>query len=87
MPEIATIRVEVVIIMRQTPRRLVGQLAGFHHDARVWPWAGGTVEAVTQATGRVVRFRETLAETPAPTSRELALLRDRHERTAVAHAG
>lgn len=47
---------------------------------------GVTREQVQQHTGWTVRFADDLSETPAPTERELSLLRDIQERTKRAHA-
>ena len=41
---------------------------------------------VAEATGWPVRFAERVAETPAPTERQLNVLRELQERTAKAHA-
>lgn len=46
---------------------------------------GVTREQVQAQTGWPVRFRATVADTPAPTSDELETLRDLHARTARAH--
>ena len=48
---------------------------------------GVTIQQVKDATGWDVAFALNLAETPAPTPRELDVLRDLQKRTAVAHAG
>jgi glutaconate CoA-transferase subunit B len=44
-----------------------------------------TREQVVEQTGWPVAFAPTVDETPAPTARELDVLRDLHARTAVAH--
>ena len=46
---------------------------------------GVTREQVVEQTGWPVAFAPTVDETPAPTARELDVLRDLHARTAVAH--
>jgi glutaconate CoA-transferase subunit B len=46
---------------------------------------GVTREQVVDETGWPVAFAATVDETPAPTARELDVLRDLHARTAVAH--
>jgi len=46
---------------------------------------GVTRAQVVEATGWPVRFAATVAETPAPTERELEVLRELHARTASAH--
>jgi len=46
---------------------------------------GVTRAQVVEATGWPVRFADTVAETPAPTARELEVLRELHVRTASAH--
>jgi glutaconate CoA-transferase, subunit B len=46
---------------------------------------GVTREQVVEQTGWPVTFAATVDETPAPTARELDVLRDLHARTAVAH--
>jgi glutaconate CoA-transferase subunit B len=46
---------------------------------------GVTRQAVVDATGWPVSFADAVDETPAPTSHELRVLRDLHERTALAH--
>ena len=46
-----------------------------------------TREQIAEATGWPVRFASEVGETPPPTERELATLRDVQERTARAHAG
>jgi glutaconate CoA-transferase, subunit B len=48
---------------------------------------GVTAEDVVQACGWPLRVAERLAETPAATAEELAVLRDLQERTRRAHAG
>ena len=47
---------------------------------------GVTREQVQANTGWAVRFAENLAETPAPTEQELAVLRDLQARTVRAHS-
>jgi glutaconate CoA-transferase, subunit B len=47
---------------------------------------GVTRDQMREQTGWDLRFRENVAETPAPTSGELAVLRDLLERTERAHA-
>ena len=42
-------------------------------------------QRVQENTGWPVRFAASVAETPAPTTEELAALRDLNERTARAH--
>lgn len=42
-------------------------------------------EQVREATGWEVEFADNVATTPAPTDRELEVLRDLHRRTAIAH--
>ena len=46
---------------------------------------GVTREHVVDQTGWPVAFAPSVAETPAPSARELEVLRDLHARTAVAH--
>lgn len=46
---------------------------------------GVTRAEIEAATGWPVRFADALAETPAPTAEELAVLRDIHARTKKAH--
>jgi glutaconate CoA-transferase, subunit B len=46
---------------------------------------GVTRERIRENTGWPVRFAETVAETPAPTAAELAVLRELNDRTARAH--
>ncbi|MDJ1159159.1 CoA-transferase subunit beta [Chelatococcus sp. SYSU_G07232] len=48
---------------------------------------GVTRDKIVENTGWPIRFAGTVAETPAPTERELAVLRDLQERTRRAHAG
>lgn len=48
---------------------------------------GVTRERIIENTGWQVRFEDEVAETPTPTERELAVLRDLKDRTARAHAG
>jgi glutaconate CoA-transferase subunit B len=73
------------------PTRLVTDLAIFEPEAGTHEFIvtslhpGGTREAVREATGWAVRFAPDVAETPAPSSEELTVLRDLHRRTAVAH--
>jgi glutaconate CoA-transferase subunit B len=64
-------------IMRPHPETKELQVESLH--------PGVTRQAVVDATGWPVSFAETVAETPAPTSHELRVLRDLHERTALAH--
>jgi glutaconate CoA-transferase subunit B len=45
---------------------------------------GVSREAIQQNTGWTVRYAAKVAETPAPTARELEILRDLHARTARA---
>jgi len=46
---------------------------------------GVTRDQMQEATGWPIRFADLLAETPPPTTRELAVLRELHARTAAAH--
>ena len=46
---------------------------------------GVTRDQVVEQTGWPVRFAGTVVETPAPTARELEVLRDLQARTAAAH--
>jgi glutaconate CoA-transferase, subunit B len=46
---------------------------------------GVSRDRVVEQTGWPVSFADTVAETPAPTPRELEVLRDLHARTALAH--
>jgi glutaconate CoA-transferase, subunit B len=48
---------------------------------------GVTTEQITKATGWKVRFAEDVEQTPPPSERELATLRDLLARTARAHGG
>jgi glutaconate CoA-transferase subunit B len=48
---------------------------------------GVTREQVQANTGWAIRFADDVAETPPPSERELAVLRDLQQRTARAHAG
>jgi glutaconate CoA-transferase subunit B len=47
--------------------------------------AGVTRAKVEDATGWAIRFADDVRETPEPTERELSVLRDLQQRTAVAH--
>jgi glutaconate CoA-transferase, subunit B len=44
-------------------------------------------EDIVQRTGWMIRFADTLEQTPPPTENELAVLRDLHARTERAHTG
>ena len=46
---------------------------------------GVTREKIAENTGWPVRFADKIAETPAPTAKELETLRALHARTAAAH--
>lgn len=48
---------------------------------------GVSAQDVEEQTGWPVRFAETVERTPAPTSQELAALRELQERTRLAHTG
>jgi glutaconate CoA-transferase, subunit B len=48
---------------------------------------GVTRRQIDDSTGWTVRYAEKVAETPAPTARELGVLRELHARTARAHSG
>lgn len=47
--------------------------------------AGVTRKKVEDATGWTIRFADDVRQTPEPTERELSVLRDLQQRTAVAH--
>ena len=47
---------------------------------------GVTREQIQENTGWPVKFAATVAQTPAPTAKELEVLRDLHARTDRAHA-
>jgi len=64
-------------IMRPHPETKELQVTSLH--------PGVTRERVIEQTGWPVTFAATVDETPAPTARELDVLRDLHARTAVAH--
>jgi glutaconate CoA-transferase subunit B len=64
-------------IMRPHPETKELQVTSLH--------PGVTRERVIEETGWPVSFGATVDETPAPTARELQVLRDLHARTAVAH--
>jgi len=64
-------------IMRPHPETNELQVTSLH--------PGVTRERVIEETGWPVSFAATVDETPAPTARELQVLRDLHARTAVAH--
>jgi glutaconate CoA-transferase subunit B len=64
-------------IMRPHPETKELQVTSLH--------PGVTRERVIEETGWPVSFAATVDETPAPTARELQVLRDLHARTAVAH--
>lgn len=74
------------------PTRLITDLCLFSPDpvskemTVVSLHPGVTREQVQQNTGWAVRFADDLGETPAPTERELSILRDIQERTKRAHA-
>jgi glutaconate CoA-transferase subunit B len=78
-------------IATKGPTRLVTDLAVFEPEAGTHEFVvtglhpGVTREAVRDATGWAVRFAPEPGETPAPSPEELAVLRDLHRRTAVAH--
>ena len=46
---------------------------------------GVTREQIQDATGWTVKYADKVAETPAPTEKELTVLRELHARTARAH--
>jgi glutaconate CoA-transferase subunit B len=48
---------------------------------------GVTVEQVKEATGWNLKVSDNIGQTPEPTDRELAILRDLYARTAAAHGG
>ena len=64
-------------IMSATPERRELVLQSVH--------PGITVEQVREATGWNLRVADHVQQTPAPTTQELAALRDLHARTAAAH--
>ena len=64
-------------IMRPHPETKELQVTSLH--------PGVTSERVIEQSGWPVTFAATVDETPAPTARELDVLRDLHARTAVAH--
>jgi glutaconate CoA-transferase subunit B len=78
-------------IKTKGPTKLFTDLAVFEPDpaskemtvTSVHP--GVTREQVANAAGWPVRFASAVAETPAPTEQELAVLRELHARTARAH--
>jgi glutaconate CoA-transferase, subunit B len=78
-------------IATKGPTRLVTDLAIFEPEAETHEFIvtslhpGVTRDAVREATGWPVRFNAEVAETPAPTADELAVLRELHRRTAAAH--
>ena len=64
-------------IMRPHPETKELQVTSLH--------PGVTREQVVEQTGWPVAFAGAVVETPAPTARELEVLRDLHARTAAAH--
>ncbi len=74
-----TLVITDLCIMRPDPATKELVVAALH--------PGATREQVQANTGWAIRFAATLAETPPPGERELAVLRDVQARTARAHAG
>ncbi len=78
-------------IRTKGPTKLVTDLAIFEPDPQskemtvVSIHPGVTRERIAANTGWPVRYAATVAETPAPTDRELDVLRELHARTARAH--
>ena len=74
------------------PTKLITDLALFEPDPEtkemivVSIHPGVTRAQIQENTGWPVRFAATVAETPAPTARELELLRELHARTNRAHS-
>jgi glutaconate CoA-transferase subunit B len=74
------------------PTRLITDLALFAPDPEskemtvVSIHPGVTCEQIQENTGWPVKFAAKVAETPAPTPKELEVLRDLHARTSRAHA-
>ncbi|HVY59791.1 MAG TPA: CoA-transferase subunit beta [Xanthobacteraceae bacterium] len=73
------------------PTKLITDLCIFEPDPEskemivVSIHPGVTREQIQANTGWTVRYADKVAETPAPTARELEVLRDLHARTARAH--
>ena len=74
-----TLVVTDLCIMRPDPETRELAVVSLH--------AGVTREQVQTNTGWVLRFAETVEETPPPSEQELAVLRDLQARTARAHGG
>jgi glutaconate CoA-transferase subunit B len=78
-------------ITTKGPTRLVTDLAIFEPEEGTHEFVvtslhpAVTRDAVHEVTGWPVRFAAEVAETPAPTANELAVLRELHRRTAAAH--
>ncbi|MGH8732382.1 MAG: CoA-transferase subunit beta [Burkholderiales bacterium] len=78
-------------IKTKGPTKLVTDLAIFEPDPQskemtvVSIHPGVTREQIKDNTGWPVRYAATVTETPAPTDRELAVLRELHAKTARAH--
>ena len=64
-------------VMRPHPETKELQVTSLH--------PGVSRDQVVRQTGWPLAFAATVDETPAPTARELEVLRDLHARTAVAH--
>src|SRR5688500_7827888 len=73
------------------PTKLVTDLCVFEPDSTTKEMTvtsihpGVTREQIQDATGWTVKYAGTVAETPAPTEKELSVLRELHARTARAH--
>ena len=78
-------------VMTKGPTKLVTDLCIFEPDpvtkemtvTSIHP--GVTREQIQENTGWTVKFADKVAETPAPTEKELTVLRELHARTARAH--
>lgn len=74
------------------PTRLITDLAIWEPDPQTREMTvvaihpGVTREQIQENTGWTVKYAASVAETPAPTAKELEVLRDLHARTAKAHA-
>ncbi|MTI43505.1 glutaconate CoA-transferase subunit B [Roseibium hamelinense] len=75
------------------PTRLITDLAIWQPDPETKEFTvtslhpGVTKAQIMDTVGWAPKFAETMAETPAPTTEELLVLRDLHARTKAAHEG
>jgi glutaconate CoA-transferase subunit B len=78
-------------VTTEGPTKVITDLCVFEPDPKskeltvVSLHAGVTREQVIEATGWKVRFADKVVETPAPTEKELTVLRALHARTKAAH--